>query len=198
MPPISVQSASPDRRKAVLDIMTLGFASDPVMRWTWPDPATFLATFPKIAEGFGGRGFAHDSVFETICGRAAAMWLPPGVEPDSEAMTEASAASIPSDRTGETTAFFSQMADYHPQEPCWYLPLIAADPAHTGQGLGAALMRHALAKVDADGLPAYLESSNPRNISLYQRYGFEVMGEIQAGSSPVMTPMIRPARAKAT
>ena len=87
------------------------------------------------------------------------------------------------------------MADYHPQEPCWYLPLIAADPAHTGQGLGAALMRHALAKVDADGLPAYLESSNPRNISLYQRYGFEVMGEIQAGSSPVMTPMIRPARA---
>jgi len=195
MPPISVQSASQDRRKAVLDIMTLGFASDPVMRWTWPDPATFLATFPKIAEGFGGRGFAHDSVFETICGRAAAMWLPPDVEPDSEAMAEASAASIRPDRIEETNAFFSQMADYHPQEPCWYLPLIAADPAHTGQGLGAALMRHALAKVDADGLPAYLESSNPRNISLYQRYGFEVMGEIQAGSSPVMTPMIRPARA---
>ncbi|MCA1748539.1 MAG: hypothetical protein LC634_03060 [Sphingomonadales bacterium] len=43
--------------------------------------------------------------------------------------------------------------------------------------------------------PAYLESSNPRNISLYLRHGFEIVGEIQHGSSPVMTPMLRPARA---
>lgn len=55
-------------------------------------------------------------------------------------------------------------------------------------------MKHALRRVDEDRLPAYLESSNPRNISLYERHGFEVVGEIQVGKSPVMTPMIRAAR----
>ena len=45
--------------------------------------------------------------------------------------------------------------------------------------------------VDRDGLPAYLESSNPANISLYERHGFEVMGRIRVADSPVMTPMLR-------
>ena len=44
-------------------------------------------------------------------------------------------------------------------------------------------------------LPAYLESSNPANVPLYQRHGFEVLGEIQVGSSPPVFPMYRPPRA---
>jgi len=71
--------------------------------------------------------------------------------------------------------------------------MIGADPAHIGQGLGAALMKHALARCDEDRLPSYLESSNLRNVSLYERHGFEKIGEIQVGNSPVMTPMLRPA-----
>ena len=55
-------------------------------------------------------------------------------------------------------------------------------------------MKHALEKVDLDGLPAYLESSNPRNMSLYKRYGFETMGQIKVGSVPPIHPMIRQAR----
>ncbi|HEY8549569.1 MAG TPA: hypothetical protein VIL35_06420 [Vicinamibacterales bacterium] len=55
-------------------------------------------------------------------------------------------------------------------------------------------MREALARCDLDGLPAYLESSNPRNIWLYERHGFEIIGKIQVGSSPTMTPMLRKAR----
>jgi hypothetical protein len=50
------------------------------------------------------------------------------------------------------------------------------------------------ARVDAEGLPAYLESSNPRNISFYERHGFEVVGRIQAGKTPVVTPMLRRGR----
>jgi hypothetical protein len=67
---------------------------------------------------------------------------------------------------------FEQMEKFHPTEPHWYLPMIGVDPA-----------RH-----------AYLESSNPRNISLYKRHGFEVIGEIQSGSSPTVRPMLRKAR----
>ena len=38
---------------------------------------------------------------------------------------------------------------------------------------------------------AYLESTNPRNISLYLRHGFEVIREIRIGAAPPVTPMIR-------
>ena len=88
-------------------------------------------------------------------------------------------------------AVFEQMGQYHPDEPHWYLPLIGVDPAQQGKGYGSALLKYALRRCDEDGSPAYLESSNPKNIPLYRRHGFEVLGTIQVGSSPPITPMLR-------
>ena len=100
----------------------------------------------------------------------------------------------PAHRKAEMDDLMEQMDRFHPTEPVWYLPLIAADPAHRGRGLGTALMEAAIAVIDADGRPAYLESSNPRNIPLYRRFGFESIGEIRTKTSPVLTPMLRPGR----
>jgi ribosomal protein S18 acetylase RimI-like enzyme len=86
---------------------------------------------------------------------------------------------------------FEQMAKFHPEEPHWYLPLIGTDPARQGSGYGSALLRHALASCDRDRMPAYLEATSARNLPLYQRHGFEALGTIQAGDSPVITPMLR-------
>ena len=86
---------------------------------------------------------------------------------------------------------FEQMGAYHPHEPCWFLPLIGVDPARQGQGYGSALLRHALEQCDRDNVPAYLESSNPRNVPLYERHGFQALGSIQFGSSPTLVPMLR-------
>jgi ribosomal protein S18 acetylase RimI-like enzyme len=89
---------------------------------------------------------------------------------------------------------FAKMDASRLKEPHWYLPLIAADPARQGQGLGTALMEAAIARIDKDGRPAYLDSSNPRNIPLYERFGFERIGEIKTRTSPVQVPMVRRAR----
>jgi ribosomal protein S18 acetylase RimI-like enzyme len=86
---------------------------------------------------------------------------------------------------------FEQMGQYHPDEPHWYLPLIGVDPAQQGKGYGSALLKHAFRLCDEDGTSAYLESSNPENIPLYRRHGFEVLGTIQVGSAPPITPMLR-------
>lgn len=98
------------------------------------------------------------------------------------------------DIKGDAFAVLKKMEDILPVEDIWYLPLIGVDPVYQVKGLGAALMKAALIECDKVGLPAYLESSNQRNISLYERHGFEKMGEIQIGSSPVVTPMYRSAQ----
>jgi hypothetical protein len=38
-------------------------------------------------------------------------------------------------------------------------------------------MRAGLERCDAEGMPAYLENSNTRNLPFYLRHGFEVMSE---------------------
>lgn len=194
MSPPEIEAATFNDREHVIQTVTLGFSSDPIARWIWSDAKTYLETMPRFVNAFAGRGFDHSTVYKTGCGHAVAMWLPPGIEPNSDTIGEIMDETVGPERMEEIGAFFGQMENFHPQEECWYLPMIAADPSQTGRGLGAALMKHALQICDEAGLPAYLESSNPRNISLYERHGFEVMGTIETESSPIMTPMLRPAR----
>jgi hypothetical protein len=56
-------------------------------------------------------------------------------------------------------------------------------------------MRSRLDRCDAEYAPAYLESSNPDNIAYYNRFGFEVTGEIRiSGGGPTLWPMWRQPR----
>lgn len=55
-------------------------------------------------------------------------------------------------------------------------------------------MKHTLDACDRDHAPAYLESSNPKNIPLYERHEFELLGTIQVGTSPPIFPMLRKPR----
>ena len=191
MSTIGVRPAGDSERQAVIDVITLAFGSDPMARWALPHPETYLAVMPQLARAFGGNGFAHGAAHLVDGGLAAAMWLPPGVEPDVERMMALTEQHVPAARLGDMMQVFERMEKFHPAGPCWYLPLIGVDPACQGRGLGSALLRHATAQCDRDGMPAYLESSNARNIPLYQRHGFEVMGSIQAGTSPTLVPMLR-------
>jgi ribosomal protein S18 acetylase RimI-like enzyme len=71
---------------------------------------------------------------------------------------------------------------------------MGVDPFHQGKGFGSALMQHALTPCDRDRKLAYLESTNPKNIPLYERHGFELLGTIQVGTSPPLFPMLRKPR----
>jgi GNAT superfamily N-acetyltransferase len=55
--------------------------------------------------------------------------------------------------------------------------LFAVSPAHQRAGLGRRLMSEALARADADGVPAFLWTSNPDNLPYYRSHGYEVIGE---------------------
>lgn len=177
-----------------MQTIVLAFAADPMARWTWPSAHQYLQAMPRMVRAFGGEAYFNESAYCTDGYAATALWLPPGVNSDEEGLGAVIDSTVASALRPETDPIFEQMAAYHPTEPHWYLPLIGTDPAHQGEGLGEALMIHALERCDRDHAPAYLESSNPRNIPFYRRHGFETLGEIQVGSSPTLVPMLRPAR----
>ena len=174
--------------------LTIAFSSDPVARWFLPDAARYLTYWPPFVRAFAGSAFAADSA-DSIgdCG-GVALWLPPDVGPDDEAMAAIAADAVPESDQEEVFAVMGQMGDYHPAERHWYLPVMGVDVAKQGGGLGSALLRHAAERCDRNGLPAYLEATNPRNVRLYAAHGFEELGVIQAGSSPPIWPMLRKPR----
>ena len=189
-----VKTASAADEAGVLGVITLAFSSDPMARWSQPDPHSYLKNFPLFVKIFGENALSHGTAYFVDGYAGAALWLGPGVNPDEETLIGVVEQTAPPQLKNDMHSIFEQMGNHHPTEPHWYLPMIGVDPAHQGNGVGSALMKHALTNCDKDNLPAYLESSNPRNVSLYERHGFEVVGEIQAGSSPILRPMLRKPR----
>lgn len=73
--------------------------------------------------------------------------------------------------------------DALPTTPHWYLGVLATHPDAAGHGYGRATMRAGL--VAAAGTPAYLETSNPANVDLYTRAGWQTVAHRQVDTLPV-------------
>jgi GNAT superfamily N-acetyltransferase len=190
-PPIEIRSATPDDMSKSIAAIVAAFLTDPLARFAWPSPHEHLHGMSLAAREFAGGAFEHATAYVSTDFCGAALWLPPGVHPNGEALERVFRDTATPAHLDDLLATFEQMERWHPDAPHWYLPIIGVEPNAQGRGLGAELMRHAVGRCDRDGALGYLESSNPRNISLYQRFGFEVMGEIRVGEAPLVTPMLR-------
>ena len=198
MPDYSVSIAAPAtgpvERDPLMDILALAFATDPAVRYMFPKADVFLRSFNRLATAMAGSALAAGTAYIADDGAAAALWLAPGAEADGEAIGALVGETVSEDRLETLSQVGELMGQFHPAEPHWYLSMIGVDPSRQGQGLGSALLKAGLQRCDADGLPAYLESSSPKNVPLYERHGFEVIGLIKPGDHPGLIPMYRPAR----
>jgi ribosomal protein S18 acetylase RimI-like enzyme len=183
-----------DERSNAYATLVLAFITDPAERWLYPDAQQYLTHFPRFLAAFGGRAFDEKTAWQLRDFAAIALWLPPNTSPDGDEIVAVLTESVATEKHEDLFSIFEQMDATHPTYPHWYLPWFGVDPALQGQGVGRVLMARCLATVDADHLPAYLESPNPRNISFYERHGFEVVGVTRAGTAPVITMMLRAAR----
>jgi ribosomal protein S18 acetylase RimI-like enzyme len=176
------------------------FQDDPVIAWIFPDEQRRRDVLPAFME-FRLRklAFPHDEVWMTAGGAAAAVWLPP---PGRWQLSWAQRLRLLPPlvrflglRTASVLGGLERMEERHPDDRShWYLFILGTEQAAQGRGLGSSLLDQALARVDADGMPAYLESSNERNIALYGRHGFEVTGEVAIPGGPRIWPMWREPR----
>ena len=194
---MSAQRFSPvgeHEKGRAFDTLVLAFSADPVERWLYPESRDYLECFPAFLAAFGGSAFVGGTVWRLGDFSAIALWLPPGTDPDGEVIVAVLTESVASAKHETTFSVLGQMDQAHPRFLHWYLPWFGVDPALQGRGLGGELMEHCLRIVDDDHLPAYLETPNPRTIPFYERQGFQVTGEAQAGACPPVTFMLRTAR----
>ena len=196
MTSLAINAATRAQQDAVIGVITLAFGTDPVTRWFYADPGQYLAHGPAFVAAFGGGALDHGSAYCIEGYLGAALWLPPGVHADHDALDALFERTLAKPQRSVLNEAFDQMGKYHPSEPHWYLPLIGTDPLRQNQGLGSLLMQHAHVIFDLDGTLAYLESSNPKNIPFYQRHGYEVLGTIRVGGCPPISPMLRKPRPK--
>ena len=189
-----IKAATPADEAAIIAVITLAFSTDPVTRWVRPDSQQYLTHFPTAVRAFGGKAFAHGSAYYVEGYAGAALWLPPEVQTAEAEQSSVIQSTVDKREQGDLFAVVEQMRSYHTKEPHWYLPLMGIDPIHQGHGYGSALLEHALRPCDQTQTLAYLEATSPRNMALYQRHGFEVLGTIQVGKSPPLFPMLRKPR----
>ena len=188
----TVAGSESDRALATL---ASAFIADPLFRWAYPDAENYLKAFPRLVAAYCGSGIADGTAWTVADFGGVSIWLSPGNDPDEESTVAVAQETVPPDRLDDLFGLLGELDNYHPHdERLWYLPFIGVDALYQGNGLGSALLSHALELCDEQGTRAYLEASNPASISLYERHGFEVMARLEVGSVPPVHPMIRDRR----
>lgn len=158
--------------------LTAAFEADPL--WSWAFPHVGLADLWRMLISSAMR---YPWVWVADDYAAASVWIPPeGVELTAEEQVALGPLldELIGSRAAEVESLFGRLDAAHPdQPPHYYLSLLGTHPDHRGRGLGMALLADNLARVDSEGMPAYLESSNPQNDPRYERLGFVRIGEFQ-------------------
>ncbi|MGN9908875.1 GNAT family N-acetyltransferase [Phytohabitans sp. LJ34] len=165
--------ATPADREAVVGSMVAAFGDDPVLRYLFPEEATYS----RYAAAFFGHLFDKRVRKQTIWtiegGASTAIWEPPRAPDDSPGGDLS--AQLPAGPLARVLAYDKAVHAALPDAPFWYLGVLATHPASAGRGWGRAVMRAGLSRAATDGLPAVLETSNPANVEMYRRAGWQVV-----------------------
>jgi puromycin N-acetyltransferase len=208
-----LRAAGPDDLDAVVDLLTGVFLDDPLMSAiaaAAPDPRAALGHLHRVelaahylaADPAVRADSRVDLAVDATSGEplGVALWdapsstdvvgpLGPGSEPPP---------GLDLDLLGGAwelcLADAAQCEAHRPAEPHWYLYMVAVAPAARGRGIGGRLLGHGLKRVDAEGLPAHLESTTPGSRRLYERFGFRQVAELAGSGLPVYWAMTRPTR----
>lgn len=183
-------------------ILTEAFFDDPVWGPAFPDESKRRSQAREywafvVAEALR---FPDSLILETPEGGVAALavWFPPGAEEIREELLGAYETLV-RELLGDTAAkalfdASSQFGAARPSTPHAYLTLLAVAPEARGGGAGMTLLSEALVRLDAAGIPSYLESSNPRNDRKYESLGYLPHGQVRLpGGQSVQTYWRNPA-----
>lgn len=196
---VQVRRAGQPDITAAVQTITEAFHHDPTWAWAFPDPELRPAQYRRWWGIFVGSASRYGWTWLADDGAAVAVWIPPdGVEltDEDEAALEPLLRDLIGPWTDPVLEGLHRFDTAHPRdEPHYYLSLLGTRNSRRGQGIGMALLRESLAAVDAEGMPAYLESTNPANNRRYESVGFHDIGTFEMpDGGPVVTRMWREAQ----
>lgn len=183
MTAVDISIATPADRERVLASLVPAFAGDPVLRYLFPDDATY----PAYAAVFFGHLFdkrvAKGTIWTVGRGASVAMWEPPAPEPATEPVAESVADTglaglLPEDALARLHTCDEAVHAAMPAGPYWYLGVLATHPDYHGRRWGHAVMQAGLRRAAEDALPAVLETATTGNVEMYRRAGWEVAGTV--------------------
>ena len=179
-------------------MLAAAFIDDPAMAYLFRDstrrPAALLRFFTMI-----GRADAVTDHWSLVPGPtgtpvAAAIWRPPGLwQTPLSVMLRLLPRLVGTFGTAlpRALALQGRLEAHHPHAPHWYLQFAGCLPAHQGKGFGGAAIRAQLARCDATGVPAALETATPANLGLYQALGFAITDHYRIKGGPEFWTMWR-------
>ena len=195
----TIREATAADRAKLADSLASAFSEDPLFRWIAgagankplePKMRIIFDTFLKL-----DLARTEHLVFTDEAGIGGAIWKAPNKwkMPTGDmirafpAMLRALGAKTP-----RMIGAISAIEKVHPKEEHYYLEVLGTRQDMQSKGTGSAVIRDMLDRCDTEGMPAYLESSNLRNVPFYARHGFEETGEIAVGKgAPTVTAMWR-------
>ena len=203
--PLAAPPAGPHpevRKGRVADAASLtrtlarAFEDDPVSAWVFPNASDRLRRLELMYSLISlPDALGDEECYTTPDFAGVALWAPAG-KPKPSAVESLqlipTVARVCGRYTARALRVLSYMESKFPEEPHAHLMFLATEPERQGEGIGSLLLRQNLARLDRDGIPAYLEASTPRNRALYLRHGFVDMDRMQLpGGGPWLTRMWR-------
>jgi ribosomal protein S18 acetylase RimI-like enzyme len=201
--PPSVRPARPDETSVVAEVLTDAFVDEGGMNyWLRQDKQKTVARRKFFDAAVGDAVHPQRQLWIAESdGKplGGAIWLGPNLKAfDFTFLQELQLAPLLISIAGVAgtirgLALAEALEKFHPKAPHAHLVFLGVSTAAQGKGVGSAMLKAQLAPVDAQHLPAYLETSSQRNVDLYGRHGFEITGEFDKPGLHMWT-MTRPAR----
>lgn len=167
-----ISIATIDDRERTLATITTAFVKDPFLRLMLPDDEEYATHAPAFFGALFDKRVDDGTIWLINDASAVAMW--DGPDSTTEAVFD-----LPPAAKAVMKEYDEQVHGVIPETRHWYLGVVATDPQHARRGLGRAVMRAGLDRASADGLPAYLETTNPGNVALYQSVGWTVEAQFE-------------------
>ncbi len=167
-------------------VLGRAFFDDPMMVYVMPDDDQRRDILPAFMQAGVRICLPHGETYTTPGSvQGSANWLPPGKTELDEATLAAAGALDVIGRMGDAAGerfgtLMAQLAELHAEAvppDHWYLLLLGVDPPRQGQGVGGHLIEPILRRADTEQRACYLETMKPRNVTFYQKHGFEVVVE---------------------
>lgn len=182
----TVRLATRDDVPRAVRTLAAAFADYPATRHT-VDPDRHIERVTELQELFLTRvGLDIGKVWVADDGAAVAVWTTPESVEAGAVFAEIGPrmAELSGSRLAAQQQMEGLLAPHRPKEPAWFLATVGVSPDHQGKGLGSAVVLPGVEAAERAGVPAFLETSAPRNLPFYERLGFTVTADVEVPEGP--------------